>query len=288
MSVDLLSGTLRALSLLTLFQVAGIALFFALCEQELPNTQVALRRVGSGAALIAATFLIAQYFLEASRMSGEFGGVLDPALQGIVMRSAASVTLSWRLLGLLLIVGGLRRGGAGGTVGGQVGVVMLLGAFTLIGHTSTAPLRWLLSPVLLAHLFVVTFWFGALLPLYLVSSREPAETAARIVAAFSARAVWLVPGLLLAGLVLATVLLPNLAALRTPYGELLIVKVIGFALIMPLAALNRWRFGPALGRGDPGAGHRFRTAVAMEFALLATILCVTAVMTTFYSPEGLG
>jgi putative copper export protein len=165
---------------------------------------------------------------------------------------------------------------------------MLLAAFTLIGHTSTAPLRWLLSPVLLAHLFVVTFWFGALLPLYLISSREPAETAARIVATFSARAVWLVAGLLLAGLVLATVLLPNLAALRTPYGELLIVKVIGFSLIMPLAALNRWRFGPALRRGDPVAGRRFRSAVAMEFALLATILCVTAVMAAFYSPESSG
>ena len=288
MSVDLLSGTLRALSFLTLFQAAGIALFFALCEQELPNTQVALRRVGSGAALIAGAFLIAQCLLEAGRMSGEFGAVLDPTLQGIVMRSAAGVTLSWRLLGLLLIVAGLRRGGAGGTVAGLVGAVMLLAAFTLVGHTSTAQLRWLLSPVLLAHLFAVTFWFGALLPLYLVSSREPVKTAGRIVATFSARAVWLVPGLLLAGLLLATVLLPNLAALRTPYGELLIVKVIGFSLTMPLAALNRWRFGPALGRGDLDAGRRFRSAVALEFALLATILCVTAVMTTFYSPESPG
>ncbi|HEX8782225.1 MAG TPA: CopD family protein [Steroidobacteraceae bacterium] len=285
MSVDFLSGTLRALSFLTLFQAAGIALFFALCERKLPNTQVALRRVGSGAALIAGAFLIAQYLLEAGRMSGELGGVIDPTMQGIVMRSAASVTLSWRLLGLLLIAGGLRRRGAGGTVTGLVGVVVLLAAFTLVGHTSTAPLRWLLSPVLLAHLFVVTFWFGALLPLYLISSREPAETAGRVVATFSARAVWLVPGLLLAGLVLATLLLPNLAALRTPYGALLIAKVIGFSLIMPLAALNRWRFGPALGRGDLVAGRRFRSAVVMEFALLATILCVTAVMTTFYSPE---
>jgi len=286
MSVDVLSVTLRALGFLTLFQAAGIVLFLAFREQELPNTERSLRRIGILAALIAAAFLIAQYFLESGRMSGELGGMLDPTLQAIVMRSAVSVTLSWRLLGLLLIVGGLRRGGTAGGIAGVIGVVLLLASFTLVGHTSKDTLRWLLSPVLLAHLSVVAFWYGSLLPLYLVSAHEPPQTAGSVVQQFSARAVWLVPALLLAGLILATVLLPNLAALRRPYGELLIAKVVGFCALMPLAALNRWRFGPALQRGDLVAGHRFRLTVAMEFALLATILCVTAVMTTFYSPEG--
>jgi putative copper resistance protein D len=103
---------------------------------------------------------------------------------------------------------------------------------------------------------------------------------------FSAHAIWLVPALLLAGIVLAVVLLPSVAALRQPYGELLIAKVLGFCALMPLAALNRWRFGPALQRGDLAAGRRFRRLVVAEFILLAAILCVTAVMTTFYSPEG--
>jgi copper resistance protein D len=286
MPVDVLSVTLRALSFLTLFQAAGIALFLALREQELPNTDRSLRRIGALTALIAAALLIAHCLLEAARMSGELGGVLDPTLQGIVMRSAASVTLSWRLLGLLLILGGLRRQGTGRRTTGVIGVVILLASFTFVGHTSTNALRWLLSPLLLAHLAVVAFWYGALLPLYLVSSRESPEIAGSVVQQFSARAVWLVPALLLAGLILATLLLPNLAALRCPYGELLVAKVLGFCALMPLAAFNRWRFGPALRRGDPLAGRRFRGVVATEFALLATILCVTAVMTTFYSPEG--
>jgi putative copper export protein len=286
MSVDVLSVTLRALSFLTLFQAAGIAVFLALREQELPGTDGALRRIGAFAALVAGALLAAQYPLEAARMSGELDGVLDPNLQGIVMHSAVSVTLSWRLLGLLLIVGGLRRAGTGGGIAGVVGVVLLLASFTFVGHTSKDALRWLLSLVLLAHLSVVTFWYGALLPLYLVSSRETPQTAGRVVQRFSARAIWLVPALLLAGLILATLLLPSLAALRRPYGELLIAKVLGFSTLMPLAALNRWRLGPALQSGDPGAGRRFRQAVVAEFALLAAILCVTAVMTTFYSPEG--
>jgi copper resistance protein D len=285
MPVDVLSVTLRALSFLTLFQAAGIALFLALREHELPNSERSLRRIGTLAALIAATLLIAHYLLEAARMSGELGGAVDPGLQGMVMRSAASVTQSWRLLGLLLIVGGLQRAGSDGRTAAVIGVVVLLASFTFVGHTSTHALRWLLSPLLLAHLCVVAFWYGALLPLYLISSQEPPQTAGWVVRRFSERAIWLVPILLLAGLALATVLLPDLAALRRPYGELLIAKVIGFCALMPLAALNRSRFGPALERGELIAARRFRQVVVAEFALLATILCVTAALTSFYSPE---
>jgi copper resistance protein D len=286
MPVDVLSVTLRAVSFLTLFQAAGIALFLALREQELPNTMPALRRIGTVAAFIAASLLLAHYLLEPARMSGELGGMLDPTLQGLVMHSAASVTLSWRLLGLLLIVAGLRRAGTAGRTAGVIGALALLASFTFIGHTSKDALRWLLSPLLLTHVSVVAFWYGGLLPLYLVSSREAPETAGRVVQRFSAHAVWLVPVLLLAGLGLATALLPDLAALHRPYGELLIAKVVGFGALMPLATLNRWRFGPALLRGGLAAGRRFRYVVATEFTLLAVILCVTAVMTTFYSPDG--
>jgi putative copper export protein len=285
MPVEVLSVTLRALSFLTLFQAAGIALFLAFREQELPNSERSLRRIGTLAALIAAALLIAHYLLEAARMGGELGGMVDPTLQGMVMRSAVGVTLSWRLLGLLLIVGGLRRAASDGRTAAVIGVVVLLASFTFVGHTSTHALRWLLSPLLLVHLCVVAFWYGALLPLYLISSLETPQTAGGVVREFSERAIWLVPTLLLAGLALATVLLPNLAALQRPYGELLIAKVVGFCALMPLAALNRSRLGPALERGEPLAARRFRRVVVAEFALLATILCVTAALTTFYSPE---
>lgn len=286
MAVGILSVTFRALSFLALFQVAGIALFLALREQQLPRTESALQRIGTLAALIAATLCLAQYLLEPARMSGELGGVFDAALQGMVLRSAVSATLSWRLLGLVLIVGGLWLRGTAARTAGITGVVLLLASFTFVGHTSKDAVRWLLSPVLLVHLSAVAFWYGSLLPLYLVSSREPPQTAGSVVQEFSARAVRLVPALLLAGLILATALLPNLAALHRPYGELLLAKVAGFCVLMLFAAMNRWRFGPALRLGDRAAGRRFRQAVGAEFVLLATVLCVTAVMTILFSPEG--
>jgi putative copper export protein len=286
MAVDVLSVISRALSFVALFQAAGIALFLALREQPLPNTECTLRRIGTLAALLAAALCLAHYLLEAARMSGELSGVFDAALQGAVLRSAVSATLSWRLLGLVLIIGGLWFQGTAGRTAGVIGVVVLLTSFTFVGHTSKEAVRWLLSPVLLVHLCAVAFWYGSLLPLSLVSSREPPQTAGAVVQQFSARAVRLVPALLLAGLILAAVLLPDLAALRRPYGELLLAKVVGFCVLMLLAAMNRWRFGPALRFGDRVAGRRFRQMVGAEFVFLATVLCVTAIMTTFFSPEG--
>jgi copper resistance protein D len=285
MAIDILSVSLRALAFVALLQAGGIVLFFALGQPELPATEPALRRIGIFSALLAAIVLVAQYALEAARMSGELGGALDPALQGVVLRSAGSVTLCWRVLGLSLIVAALRRRGVERSLAGAIGVVILLASFTLVGHTAHSALRWLLSPVLLAHLCMVAFWFGALVPLYLVSAHEPAETGARVVAQFSARALWLVAALFAAGVVLAAGLLPDLAALRRPYGLLLLAKVTGFCALMLLAALNRWRFGPALRSGEAAAGRRFRSVVAAEYALMVTVLCVTAVMTTFFAPE---
>src|SRR5215470_9596194 len=120
MPVDVLSVILRALSFLTLFQAGGIALFLA-PREKLPNTDRLLRRSGILAALIAAVFLLAEYLLQAGRMSGELGGVLDPTLQGTAMRSAMSVTLSWQLAGLALVVCGLRKVGMRGAIAGVIG-----------------------------------------------------------------------------------------------------------------------------------------------------------------------
>jgi putative copper export protein len=84
---------------------------------------------------------------------------------------------------------------------------------------------------------------------------------------------------------MAVLLLPNLSALSQPYGELLIAKVVGFAALMGLAAANKWRFGPGLVSGTAQSGRWFRRSVAAEYVLIAVVLTITAVMTSFFSPE---
>ena len=150
--------------------------------------------------------------------------------------------------------------------------------------TTTDIIGGALAPLLVTHVAVVAFWFGALVPLYLISGREPARIAAEVTEAFSRIAGWLVPVIFVAGLLMAVILIRHATELRRAYGLSVLGKATGFSLLMGLAALNKWRLGPALAAGSPSAIRAFRTSLVLEYVLLATVLSITAVMTTLYSP----
>ncbi len=264
MMVDALSVALRALSFVALFQAAGISLFLVLFSRLVVASDSTLRRAATLSALVAMGVLVAEYVLEAARMSGDFSGLVDLTLQSQVMHSSTAAALAWRLLGLVLIVLALRLRGPPVVPLSVAGILLLTSAFALTGHTATHPERWLLSLLLLAHLLVVTFWFGALVPLHVASSRE---------------------SLLVSGLILSVLLLKGFAGLRTTYGHLLLVKLAAFAALMGLGALNKWWLGPAVGRGDPRATAAFRRSLKSEYILIAGVLSVTAILTSFYSPD---
>lgn len=282
---DVVSVILRALSFVLLFQAAGVAIFVAVFGRRLASSQVSVRRLGQAAAIAAIVLVAAHYALEAARMAGEMSGMWDPTLQGMAWNSRAGTALICRLLGLLFIAVGLQEASVRWTILAVGGTVLATGAFALTGHTSVNAHRAALAPLLMLHLLVVAFWFGALWPLYVASLRETPARASDIIERFTAVATWLVPVVLLAGIVMAVLLLPNLQALSEPYGELLIAKVVGFAVLMGLAAANKWRLGPALVHGPAQSGRWFRRSVAAEYVLIAAVLTITAVMTSFFSPE---
>jgi len=91
-----------------------------------------------------------------------------------------------------------------------------------------------------------------------------------------------VPIILLAGIGLTVLLVPNWAVFKQPYGQLLLAKVALFAVLMALATLNKWAFGPACARGRTRA---FKQAVAAEYLLICIVLTITAMMTTFLLAE---
>src|SRR5437588_1092809 len=283
--VDVLSVILRALTFVLLFQAAGVAICFAVFGRRLASCRGAVRRLGQAAALAAIALVAAHYALEAARMAGDLSGMWDPSLQGMVWHSSSRAAFTFRLAGLLLIAIGLQGGRGRWTIVAVIGSVIAILAFTLTGHTSVAAHRGALAALLMIHLLIVAFWFGALSPLYVASLRETPTRAFDIIERFTAVATWLVPVVLLAGFAIAVLLLPSVSALREPYGDLLIAKVVGFALLMGLAAANKWRLGPALAHGTVQSGRRFRRAVAAEYVLIAAVLTITAVMTSFFSPE---
>jgi putative copper resistance protein D len=308
---DILSVVLRALSFVLQLQAAGAVFFAAAFGPALTVSMNGVRSLARVAALAALFAVAGHYLLEAARMAGDLSGMFDSSLQDMAWTSSAGGAFAVRELGLLLIIAGMQTVSArltaesffksstgmsatrwvkrfssrGFTVVGVTGAVLVAASFALTGHIASNPRRWLLAPLLLTHLLIVAFWFGALLPLCLATLKEPQERAARVVALFSAAAFWLVPLILLAGVAMAALLLPDSAALARPYGEIVIAKAALFAVVLGLGGLNKWRFGPALGRGDLLAGRSFRRVVIAEYVIIVVVLAITAPMTTFFSPE---
>lgn len=285
MLADILSVVLRALSFVLLFQAAGAAFFNAAFGLRLGTTRSSIAWVGRISALVAAVFVIGHYGLEAARMAGELGGMVNASLQARVLHSSSGAMVALRVFGLLLVAYGLRTETEGRTAASVIGATLAVCSFALVGHSAASPERWLLLTMLIAHLLIVAYWFGALVPLYLIASREASALAANVIEDFSRAAAWLVPGILLAGLVVASVLVPSWSVFLEAYGVLLIAKLVGFAVLMLLAALNKWRLGPAIAQGEERAVIGFRRSVATEYVLIVAVLATTAVMTSFFSPE---
>jgi copper resistance protein D len=283
--LDVVSVALRALSFLFLLQAAGVALFIALFGRRLSNSGEPIRRLGRWSALIGLVCVAAHYGLEAARLAGDLSGMWDTALQATVLRSPSGAAFAVRMLGLSVVALALRRAGTLALALGIIGAVAAAASFVLVGHTSVHSQRWFLGPLLIVHVLIVAFWIGALWPLQIASLREAPDTLAKLVQAFSAVAAWLVPGILLAGLGLTIFLVPSIEVFRQPYGLLLLMKVAAFMLLICLAALNKWRLGPALVRGERHRRLAFQRSLIAEYLLLFAALTVTAVMTTFFSPQ---
>lgn len=284
MSIDAISALVRALSFIALFQAAGVAISIAMFGRLFDRSAQSIRRVGFVSAIAGLVLVFVHYALEAARMAGALSGVLDMSLQGFVFDSSMSVAAGVRLLGLTLIASSIRRENTVATFAATSGALSIAVAFAFVGHTTDEDQpRWL-AAVLIAHLLVVAFWFGGLAPLHIASRVEPGQRAAQIVAAFTRAASILVPGLLLMGIVLTLALVDDWEVFRSGYGLLLIAKITGFALLMGLASLNKWRYGPAIA-ADPSAVVAFQRTVVIEYVLICAVLAATAVMTTFFSPS---
>ena len=143
------------------------------------------------------------------------------------------------------------------------------------GHASTAPPQWLSRPMVLLHGIGVAFWIGALAPLA-VMALTPSGSLLAILNRFSRMAVPVVGALVLTGLVLATLQLGSFRALiETRYGLILSIKLALVAVLLGLAALNRFRLTPALAR-DPSNNSPLVRSILAECVVVVAILAVVA------------
>jgi putative copper resistance protein D len=283
--IDVASVILRALGFMALFQAAGMAMFLALFQGGISDsTTSALRRSGLAASIAALVLVAAHFALEPARLGGELAAIADPVLRDIVLGSPLANAFAWRASGLVLLVIGFALPAHRAPLVALPGAALALFAFTQAGHTTTHSPQWLLGTLLFAHIAAVAFWSGSLLPLRRIALHEPPVVAGRTVEAFSRLAVNVVPLLAAAGIALAVLLLGSWRSMASPYGGLILLKLGLFSVLMLLAALNRWRYGPALAIGEAHSVAAFRAVVLAELLLIAAVLAATAALTALFSP----
>jgi putative copper export protein len=283
---DVLSAVLRGLSFIAMAQAVGAVLFLLLFESGLGKSRFRIHRAARSALVWGLILVPVQFLLEAARMSGSLSGLMNWDLQAFSLSTVVAKVAGVRVVGLVALAVALQASGRYRGVAAVAGVILITGSFALMGHTTMRSVGWLLAPAIVLHVLIAAFWFGSLRPLILVVQNESSLEAARVVEQFSRIAVVAVPLILLAGLLMTIRLLPEWQAISSPYGLGLLGKMLAFAVLMGLAALNKWRLGPVLARGGDAVARRFCMAAAVEWLIIALVLLGTAMLTTFLSPSG--
>jgi copper resistance protein D len=232
----------------------------------------------AGLALIAA---IAGFMLRGAALTGGVDGMTDPEMLGLLWQTPFGDALVFRVTGTALIIAGVFIPRIGFSIS-LAGGVLALWSFAQLGHVpelEQAGVRVLL----LAHLLGIAFWVGVLGPLRSLSRRpESLESAAKLGHRFGQAAAVVVPGLILAGLIMAWLLLGELWSLvSTGYGLMLLVKLGSVGVLLALAAANKLRFVPAMQAGDIQAAQRLARSVEVEAVVILVVLAATAALTSF-------
>ncbi|WP_299211636.1 CopD family protein, partial [uncultured Tateyamaria sp.] len=158
--------------------------------------------------------------------------------------------------------------------------ILALWSFATVGHVPDQDMNWL-DAFLLIHLSTIALWVGILTPLKRLAVIGPESETAELSHRFGSLAMFVVPLLILAGLVMSYVLVGSMNALvRTGYGQSLIAKELLVSVLLSLAALNKLLFVPRLVAGDVQASQHLSRSISFEWMAIVAILLMTAILTS--------
>lgn len=251
----------------------------------------------SGLATLITAVLVLGF--TAANMAGTLSGMVDLAtLRTIVVDTDFGRVWSFRLLAAAALTGWFAaRRKADRAPAADWSVVVVAGALTmtvaLTGHaqieTGAAGLVHRIGDA--THLAAAAVWLGALPPFLLLlkrsaaAHRDEAVRVGRLLERFHVIGQLAVGILLVSGLINSWFLVGDVGKLPiTRYGQLLLVKLALFSIMVALAADNRLRLVPqlnqALADGLPPEAWlaRLRSHVRLEFMLGIGVLLVVAVL----------
>jgi len=267
---------------------AGAAFFLgysgALVARE---DSLRIRRVSLGLAALGVFAGALQIMVTAGSLSGDAAGMLDGSLIHMVWDTGANRSNSLRAAGFLLVGLGVLSDRAAWSA--YLGAAMAATSFAWTGHARSLNPDVLPMLLLGVHLLGVAFWMGALLPLLIVSRSGDWPRVAATVARFGRLGLFVVGGLIAAGLCVLSMLLGGVTELwSSSYGRWITLKLGLVVCLLCMAAFNKLRLTPRLLAGDPAAVRILRASIRIELLLGGLILAVTAILTTSAGPPTLG
>jgi copper transport protein len=185
--------------------------------------------------------------------------------------STALVATCALLAGLFATATRSRRAAQGLSLVALLGVGL---ALALSGHAATAQPRLITSPSVFLHGICVTFWIGALLPLFAALRAQAPD---RALARFSRVIPYPLTVLVITGVTLAVVQLDRVDALwTTRYGIVLACKLVAVDALLILAAVNRYALVPRFEATRAAPARPLRASIAVELAIAVVILGLVA------------
>ena len=162
--------------------------------------------------------------------------------------------------------------------------IVIASGFALAGHTQGLDMPGLAPWLAGLHALIVGFWIIAPFTLWPRTDLPEATIVARM-ERFSQIAVWSVPLIFVTGVWLALRLTGSPTALLTsPYGQLLLAKLVLASLALAIGAWNKFRVTSMLAQNPARGLISLKRALGADIVLFASLLTLIAAATTFTGP----
>ena len=263
------------------FLAAGSVLFLLISKPSHEETKKFLTKTALFAALFGLVVTLLSLAVQAGRLIDEgWAGMFDYEMLLLASEGPLGASVLVRTIGLVLVIAIATRLPARMIFAG-LGALLIASSFALIGHATKEP-RIALSLLITVHLLFVSFWFGALLPLYFESKRGNNFPQLAILAErFGKQASLSVPLLFLAGVIFAWLIVGSFTNLITSqYGLTLLIKLGLISFLLLLAALNKLRIVPAIANDELKGAKQLRQIIRWEILLFLVIFLITATLTS--------
>jgi putative copper export protein len=272
--LDAVAALAKGLMYGALLSASGVPLAAAFLRPSEALRDYALRVMR-----IAAVAAIALNLLIAALLFVRLGGGFDQPTFNAVFSSGSGAALLLQLTGAALLLTPAEDG-VSGHAWRIAAALAMTASVAFNGHAAAIGLP--AGLLTMAHVTAASWWVGSLWLLRRACVSEVGDDLVRLVTRFSSLAVRIVAGLIVAGVALIVALVNfDLSPWLTDYVQTLALKLAFVALVLGLAIYNKLKLTPRL----PREAAALRRSITAEFAAIACVLLVTAVLTTYFAPE---